>query len=49
MEGRLGDSRDNGKREELRKKRSLDKLVRSSSFVKGSEEKALRYVLMLLV
>lgn len=42
MEGRLGGGRDNGKREELRKKRSLDKMVRSSSFVKGSEEKALR-------
>lgn len=43
LEGRLEGSRDNGKRDELRKKRSLDKLVQSSSFGKGSEEKALRY------
>ena len=50
MEGRLEDSRDNGKREVLRKKKSLDKLARSSSSLgKGSEEKALRYVLVLFV
>lgn len=45
LEGRLEGNRDNGKKEELRKKRSLDKLVRSSGFGKGSEEKALRYVI----
>lgn len=40
MEG----NRDDVKRKELRNKRSLDKLVRSSNFGKGSEERALRYV-----
>ena len=44
LEGRVEGNRDNGKREELRKKRSLDKLARGSGFGKGSEEKALRYV-----
>jgi DASH complex subunit SPC19 len=44
LEGRLEGSRDDVKRKELRNKRSLDKLVRSSNSGKGSEERALRYV-----
>lgn len=46
LEGRLEGDGEIGKRDELRKKRSLDKLVRNSSLGKGSEEKALRYVLL---
>jgi len=48
LEGRLEGDGEIGKRDELRKKRSLDKLVRNSSLGKGSEEKALRYVLLFL-
>jgi hypothetical protein len=48
LEGRLEGDGDEGKKAELRKKRSLDKLVRSSSFGKGTEEKTMRYVMNIL-
>jgi DASH complex subunit SPC19 len=47
LEGRLEGNRDNGKKQELRKKRSVDKLVRSSGSGKRSEEKAFRYCTLL--
>lgn len=45
MDGRLDGNGGDEKREELRKKRSIDRLVRGSG--RGIEEKALRYVVML--